>query len=487
MRSQRFNAQLAKARSVVFTRRSNANVCRNSCSSKSIVSGRPRGKLRRDMIKLSILFFTAMSMLLGETPTSQPAATQPAVAHRYKITWRFGDGSEKWDPAIRQRIADAMNAAVELYNTEGEFEKTIIASYSPGTPTADGNYNGHIRFGGQISKRVALHEIAHTLGIGQYRTWRDDQGRQVDRRACAGAASRVRRSRRRPARRPSAFLALRFELRSRVERRERSTARKDGRGAARGHGDRERTHCLFPSRSFRTGYVRCSDDAPIIAFGNPALKGPASASIHPIPHRFTKAFANFPCGSHRCRNRANSIILGYFDWICSDRITNNFPQCGRGSNGEHGLDRGQHLLHGLPILLPRKMNRHAVALIARAQPQVIGGDRTDLGNLQDRCTRDRGSIRSRGSRRTHARGRRRILALQFLAGDGRVLEPKMRQPLVPRPGDAALRCAFIAGIVAIGCRSFVARIAPNWVRSSGSASIIRRFCHTWLIASFANR
>jgi len=41
-----------------------------------------------------------------------------------------------------------------------------------GTPTADGNYNGWINFGTQMNKRVALHEIAHTLGVGQHPNWR---------------------------------------------------------------------------------------------------------------------------------------------------------------------------------------------------------------------------------------------------------------------------------------------------------------------------
>lgn len=109
-------------------------------------------------------------------PTTQPGnaiapATQPAEA-RFKLTYTLSGGADKWDPAIRTRITESMDAAVALYNELGEFDKAVTANYSPGTPTADANYNGWINFGGQMNKRVALHEISHTLGVGQHRNWR---------------------------------------------------------------------------------------------------------------------------------------------------------------------------------------------------------------------------------------------------------------------------------------------------------------------------
>ncbi|KAF2219061.1 hypothetical protein BDZ85DRAFT_225667, partial [Elsinoe ampelina] len=48
--------------------------------------------------------------------------------------------------------------------------KTIRVSYAPGVPTAEANFNGDLRFGanrGYMNERTALHEISHTLGIGQ--------------------------------------------------------------------------------------------------------------------------------------------------------------------------------------------------------------------------------------------------------------------------------------------------------------------------------
>jgi hypothetical protein len=100
------------------------------------------------------------------TPTSQPT-TRP-----FRLSYKLASGAENWDPQIRKRIIDAMDAAVALYNELGEFDKTVTANYNPRTPTADANYNGWINFGGQINKRVALHEIGHTLGVGQHRNWR---------------------------------------------------------------------------------------------------------------------------------------------------------------------------------------------------------------------------------------------------------------------------------------------------------------------------
>ncbi|BCM93944.1 extracellular exo-alpha-L-arabinofuranosidase [Abditibacteriota bacterium] len=69
------------------------------------------------------------------------------------------------------RVVQAMNEAIGLYNAMGEFPKAVSAGYNSGTPTADGNYNGTIRFGGQIGTRVALHELGHVLGVGTHPRW----------------------------------------------------------------------------------------------------------------------------------------------------------------------------------------------------------------------------------------------------------------------------------------------------------------------------
>lgn len=115
--------------------------------------------------------------LLAQAQTTQPAAapsTAPTTAPAAvgTLRYRLVSGNENWPPEIRQRIVAAMDGAVALYNAVGAFDKQLTVAYSPGTPTADANYNGHIRFGGQIGKRTALHEIGHTLGVGTTRQWR---------------------------------------------------------------------------------------------------------------------------------------------------------------------------------------------------------------------------------------------------------------------------------------------------------------------------
>jgi hypothetical protein len=89
------------------------------------------------------------------------------------ITWRL---QKNTNPTSDQadaysRIEDAMRLAVARYSRLAvRPNKSITAQYVPSVATADGNYNGNIRFGSTrsyMNERTALHEISHTLGIGQ--------------------------------------------------------------------------------------------------------------------------------------------------------------------------------------------------------------------------------------------------------------------------------------------------------------------------------
>lgn len=88
-----------------------------------------------------------------------------------QLTWSLASGNESWPADKRAAIIAAMTAAVDLYNANGHFPKTLWANYSPGVPTAQASYSGWIDFGGSIGTRVALHEISHTLGVGQVAAW----------------------------------------------------------------------------------------------------------------------------------------------------------------------------------------------------------------------------------------------------------------------------------------------------------------------------
>jgi hypothetical protein len=71
-------------------------------------------------------------------------------------------------------IVPAMDKAVYYYNCYTDITKALNVSYSSSVQTADGNYNGSIRFGGtQYMEYVtAMHEIAHTVGVGTASNWR---------------------------------------------------------------------------------------------------------------------------------------------------------------------------------------------------------------------------------------------------------------------------------------------------------------------------
>ncbi|QOV33835.1 hypothetical protein IM697_27015 [Streptomyces ferrugineus] len=110
------------------------------------------------------------------TPQAAPApAPQGRVAAAATITWTLERAA---NPTEDQRtaydlITRAMNAAVARYNNLSDLGKAITVRYDPGVPTADGNINGTIRFGnrGYMTERTALHEIAHTIGVGTSSGW----------------------------------------------------------------------------------------------------------------------------------------------------------------------------------------------------------------------------------------------------------------------------------------------------------------------------
>lgn len=106
-------------------------------------------------------------------PQSAPAPKEQVAAAT--ITWtleRAANPTQDQQTAYNL-ITTAMNAAVSRYNNVSDLGKTITVRYDPGVPTADGNINGTIRFGNRsyMTERTALHEIAHTIGVGTSSGW----------------------------------------------------------------------------------------------------------------------------------------------------------------------------------------------------------------------------------------------------------------------------------------------------------------------------
>jgi len=74
------------------------------------------------------------------------------------------------------KITAAMDRAVDYYNTYTSISKALNISYEPSVQTADGSFSGSIRFGSNRSYMVvltALHEIAHTVGVGTTREYQN--------------------------------------------------------------------------------------------------------------------------------------------------------------------------------------------------------------------------------------------------------------------------------------------------------------------------
>lgn len=111
---------------------------------------------------------------VAEKDAAEKTAAEEAEAKKKgkgSLTYKLSGGSEKWPEDRKNRIVAAMDDGIAFLNKHGNFRKELTANNSPGTPTADANIGGWINWGGSINRRVAIHEIAHTLGIGTHENW----------------------------------------------------------------------------------------------------------------------------------------------------------------------------------------------------------------------------------------------------------------------------------------------------------------------------
>jgi len=114
--------------------------------------------------------FKARTTPLGSTLAEPPAPKQ--ASGKVSYTFHFPKDPSPEEELILKDIAASVEKAVKIYNANTTLKKELNIYYEPGVPTADGNINGSIRFGKSAHNlRVALHEMGHTMGVGQHQNW----------------------------------------------------------------------------------------------------------------------------------------------------------------------------------------------------------------------------------------------------------------------------------------------------------------------------
>ncbi|MBN1759867.1 MAG: hypothetical protein JW863_16190 [Chitinispirillaceae bacterium] len=115
-----------------------------------------------------ILFSVSMLLLPLDSTAQQTGHVTYTLSRASNPT---ADQQDAYD-----RITTVMDAAVKYYNTYTSITKTLSVSYVPSVGTADGSFSGSIRFGenrSYMAVLTALHEIAHTVGVGTTNEYRN--------------------------------------------------------------------------------------------------------------------------------------------------------------------------------------------------------------------------------------------------------------------------------------------------------------------------
>ena len=114
------------------------------------------------------------------------------------------------------------------------------------------------------------------------------------------------------------------------------------------------------------------------------------------------------------------------------------PSAAAAEREQRLLDGGQHGVHPGHVAQPGEVEADDVVAVGAAEPESVGGDGADLGDLEQGGVRRRQRAQPL-DRHQRAGPRDEVLALELLAAARRELQAEVRQPLVPRPADATLR------------------------------------------------
>jgi hypothetical protein len=100
-----------------------------------------------------------------------PPACTPTGHVTYTLTKAASPSAA--EQSAYDAITCAMDGALAYYNCNTNITKQLTVSYNTSVSTADGNFNGSIRFGGTSYMEcvTAMHETAHAVGIGTAPAW----------------------------------------------------------------------------------------------------------------------------------------------------------------------------------------------------------------------------------------------------------------------------------------------------------------------------
>jgi len=106
----------------------------------------------------------------GAASSSGGAGSGPSCAYSGRISYQLIN-AETWPSEARMLITEAIEEALYYYNCYADLTQSLTINYNPSVPTAEANVDGRISFGddpGYMQVATAMHEIAHTLGIGYF-------------------------------------------------------------------------------------------------------------------------------------------------------------------------------------------------------------------------------------------------------------------------------------------------------------------------------
>lgn len=110
----------------------------------------------------------------GVNPMGGFAGASPCPGHGdITYTLRKSSNPTSDEQKAYDLITTAMDRAVQYYDCYTNITKAETVVYDPSVSTADGNSNGSIRFGQTpyMEYITAMHEIAHTVGVGTDSKW----------------------------------------------------------------------------------------------------------------------------------------------------------------------------------------------------------------------------------------------------------------------------------------------------------------------------